>query len=360
MQLNILKLPPNRVRRNYLGGRTLDLLEGVQDPQDGESPEDWIASTTLAVNPGLPHVENEGLSKTFSHSEKRYLKDLFQEHPHHYLGTQHLRSKGLEMGFLTKFLDGSMRLHVQAHPTAEFAQKYLDSPYGKLETYVILGWRKGIDPYIRLGFQNPPSPTEWRRIVLEQDIQAMDACFDKIPVERGQVWLVPGGLPHALGEGLFVLEVMEPTDLVVRCEFEREGIIVPPQARFMNRDPDFALKIFDFSAYPVERLKRECLISPLTIKQTNNFKQELLIGPNETTCFRQERWIFDDGEHVLDVKNQLVLLIVLEGGATIASGKEIHEIQTYDRILLAAKAEPVTLSCCSENKVECIFIFSGQ
>lgn len=337
----------------------MDQLEGLLDPQDGECPEDWIASTTQAVNPGLPAVESEGLSTTILQSQKRLLKDLLQEHPQHYLGEDHCRSKGLEMGFLTKFLDGSMRLHVQAHPTAEFAQKHLDSAYGKLETYVILGWREGIDPYIRLGFQNPPSPEEWRRIVLEQDIPAMDACFEKIPVEKGQVWLVPGGLPHALGEGLFVLEVMEPTDLVVRCEFVREGIIVPPQGRFMNRDPEFALKIFDFSAYPIERLKRKCLVRPQILEETDNFKRELLIGPDETTCFRQERWTFQGGSHLIDLNNRMGLLIFTEGEASLSSGKEVHKIQKFDRLLLAANAEDVTLTCREESKVECIFIFKN-
>ena len=39
----------------------------------------------------------------------------------------------------------------------------------------------------------------------------------------GDVWIVPGGLPHAIGAGVLMVEVMEPSDWVVRCEFEREG-----------------------------------------------------------------------------------------------------------------------------------------
>jgi len=35
-----------------------------------------------------------------------------------------------------------------------------------------------------------------------------------------------------------------------RGEDEREGIAVPPQARFMQRDPDFALRIFDYTPLP--------------------------------------------------------------------------------------------------------------
>jgi hypothetical protein len=51
------------VRRNYRGGATLDALAGAPTPADGGQPEDWIASTTRAVNPGLSPVPDEGISK---------------------------------------------------------------------------------------------------------------------------------------------------------------------------------------------------------------------------------------------------------------------------------------------------------
>jgi len=56
----ILRLPPNRVWRTYLGGRTLDELASevgghvpvpAFSPADTHFPEDWIASTTRAINP---------------------------------------------------------------------------------------------------------------------------------------------------------------------------------------------------------------------------------------------------------------------------------------------------------------------
>ena len=49
-------LPPNRVWRTYLGGRELDRLAGSAMPADTHLAEDWIASTTRAINPGREHV----------------------------------------------------------------------------------------------------------------------------------------------------------------------------------------------------------------------------------------------------------------------------------------------------------------
>lgn len=48
----LVLLPPNRVWRTYPGGRTLDELAGAPAPADTHLAEDWIASTTRAVNPG--------------------------------------------------------------------------------------------------------------------------------------------------------------------------------------------------------------------------------------------------------------------------------------------------------------------
>ena len=47
----------------------------------------------------------------------------------------------------------------------------------------------------------------------------MLACFEKISIKPGDVFMVPGGMPNATGEGVFMVEIMEPTDFAVRIEF---------------------------------------------------------------------------------------------------------------------------------------------
>ena len=115
----ILPLPPNRTRRNYRGGALLDRWEGKPDGVDGDRPEDWIASTTRAVNPGLPPVEDEGLARVMDGERRLTVAELFASAPEHYLGARHVEAVGAEPGFLLKLLDSAMRLHVQAHPTRQ-------------------------------------------------------------------------------------------------------------------------------------------------------------------------------------------------------------------------------------------------
>jgi mannose-6-phosphate isomerase len=284
-----------RVRRGYRGGALLEARAG-RASVDGDRPEDWIASAVTAVNPGLPVENGEGLTPLTpcDGGSATTLAALLADAPRELLGEAHLARHGANLGFLAKLLDAAMRLHVQAHPTREFARTRMGAPYGKLEAYVILAVRPGCEGWIRLGFQHSPGRERWREIVATQDVAAMDACFEQIPVVPGEVWLVPGGWPHAIGPGVLMLEVMEPSDLVVRCEFEREGIVVPPAGRFMGRDLEFSLDVFDYTQRSVAEVQAlgRLAAAPST---PNAGGRTTLIGPQHTSCFTVSRWQIPSG-----------------------------------------------------------------
>jgi mannose-6-phosphate isomerase len=351
----LVLLAPNRVRRNYLGGYLLDRMEGRPLPRDGHQPEDWLASSLRAVNPGLEEVPNEGLAHVRTPTgEPLALQELFDEAPDFYFGPEHVLRRGPKLGFLAKLLDSSMRLHVQAHPTAAFAQAHLGSPHGKLEAYVILALRDEKNAHLRLGFQRPPSPEEWKRIVLEQDIAAMDACFDRIPIRVGEGWLVPGGLPHAIGEGVLMLEVMEPSDLVVRCEFERKGVVVPPEARFMESPVDVALQIFDYTPLSVADVQARYRIAP----QKLGPDEELLIGPAQTSCFSVTRLTIPDRRTIVS-PGQLRLGVVAAGEGSLAVEGHTVRLQPGARFLLAASAPPVEVQATGGPALQLLFCAPG-
>ena len=333
----------------------MDQLEGVPLPRDGERPEDWLASTVTAVNPGMEAIPNEGLALVPSaEGDLVTLEDLFRGAPEYYFGERHLDRAGPELGFLAKLLDSAMRLHVQAHPTAKFARKHLGSRYGKLESYVILGVRDEANAYIRLGFQRPPSPAEWKRIVLEQDIAAMDACFDRIPVRVGEAWLVPGGLPHAIGEGILLLEVMEPSDLVVRCEFEREGVVVPPQARFMQSPVDLALAIFDYTPLPATEVEARYKLKPEMIGDA----EERLIGPSQTDCFSVTR-LTVSGRMGLAPRESVRIGVVASGRGMLTVEDSSLQLRPGTRFLLAAGAPEGEVVAEEGERLQILFCWPG-
>ena len=340
----LIRFPENRVRRNYKGGLGIDKLKNKEKCEVSNKPEEWIASLVTAKNPGLSFVENEGLSYT---SDNILFLDLIKENPEFYLGEEHYKKFGMDLGFLTKILDSAMRLHVQAHPTKEFSKKHLNCNYGKLECYYILSAATE-KPYIRLGFQNKMSKAEWKRIIENQDIAGMDSCFEKIPVNPGEVWLVPGGLAHAIGEGITMMEIMEPTDLVVRCEFNREGIIVPPEARFMGKDLDFCLDIFDYTKMSKEEITKKYKLTPeITIKDYE------LKTYNIPDCFSVN--ILNINKNIsFEKNNRLFVGVLLKGSLTIEVNGEKMSLSQGDSFFTAAKAEKINFE--TENTCEILFV----
>jgi mannose-6-phosphate isomerase len=333
---SFLEVLPTRVRRGYTGGAQLERWTGVGPGQDTNRPEDWIASTIEARNPGMESSPGEGITRV--RRADGTASDLRAEiacDPSFYLGAAHVAARGHELGFLAKILDSSIRLHIQAHPTAAFSQAHLQSRYGKLEAYVILGVRPGCEAYALLGFKRAPARAEWRRIIAEQDVTAMKACLNRVPLAPGEVWLVPGGVPHAIGEGVLMIEVMEPSDWVVRCEFEREGIVVPPAGRYMGRDLDFCLDIFSYRTEDTAAITARCRLAPRLVASFPGGTREELVGPAQTDCFRVQR-LRTQADVAVPEAGRMRLLVVTAGRGRLDGSGQSCALRPGARLLVPA------------------------
>ncbi len=394
MKKGLIKLPENRVRRNYLGGAGIDRLHKKAVCVDNDRPEEWIGSMVEAVNLGMEPVEQEGLALVDTEEGVRCLRDVVDEEQSFYLGKSIHSDNTWQLSFLLKILDSAMRLHVQAHPSTRFANEIMGKPYGKLECYYILGIREGIDPYIRLGFQHSPGRERWKQIVKMQDREAMDGCFEKIPVRPGEVWYIPGGMPHAIGEGITMLEIMEPSDLVVRCEFEREKVVVPEEARFMGRGLDFCLDVFDYTEYSAEEVREKCRIEPQVLEKTKAWERRRLAGENLTPCFFVESLQIWE-ETVIPHNGKFTLGVVCSGSCTMELQEEYScekdgqqktakkaeenkekeaareaekpepelaalQLQAGDSFVIAAAAETYRIVPGSGETVELVLVYPGK
>ena len=340
---HLVLLPPNRVWRSYPGGQTLDRLAGVANPRDSALAEDWIGSVTESRFAGREQF-HEGVAQVQIGGRLGNWRDLLRSDPEYFLGAAHARRYGAEPMLLVKFLDSAIRLCFQAHPSAAFARKYLSADSGKTEAYHILAVRPDAQPgYIYMGFQRPPTPAEMERIVAQQDIPALERCFDKIPVQPGDTFIIPAGFPHALGEGLFLIEIQEPTDFVARYEFERAGYVLPEAARFMGRGVDFGLALLDFTARPRAEIDRDYRCRPRRLRDFGPGSwQEELIGPKETPCFRVNRTRV--GGRLVRPGGEFAIGIVTAGAVMAAAGGETHRLKAYDRFAVPAGLGDLTLT----------------
>ena len=350
----LILLPPTRVWRTYPGGRTLDALAGVPAPADTHLSEDWIASTTRAVNRGREHLA-EGVSQVCVGDDPvpRDFAQLLSSDPAYFLGESHAAKYGAQPQLLVKYLDSGTRLHFQVHPSREFARRVLGAPSGKTEAYHVLAVREATG-HIYVGFQRPPSAAQLRDLILRQDIAAIEACFDRIPVEAGDTFIIPGGTPHALGAGVFMVEIQEPSDLVVRFEFERAGYVLPEAARFMGRDLDFALTVFNFAPLTATDLDVRVRCRPRRCRALGpDSYQDELIGPHQTDCFRVKKSYIR--APVVKDENAAVIAIVTRGAVNVSAGGLSHRLTTYDKFFLPAHLGPVTFTPEPEAEIlECL------
>ena len=352
-QGTLVLLPPNRIWRTYTGGKTLDQLACAPDPQDTNLAEDWIGSVTSSRIPGREHID-EGVSQVLVGGETHDLRALIHADPDYFLGAAHVARHGVNPMLLVKFLDSAIRLHFQCHPSREFARARLGSPSGKTEAYHILGVRDGVtDPYFYMGFQHPPEPAELRRMIEEQDVAAMERCFEKIPARPGDTFLIPGGFPHALGEGVFMIEIQEPTDFAIRYEFDRGGYVLPEAARFMGRDLDFALEIIDQRRHSRDEIERDYRCRPRREADLGPTSHtDLLIGPEQTPCFIVKETTL--GETVTRDAGGFHISIITEGGCDLSVGGETHRLNRFDKYLHPAGLDAVTFAPAGRCKIlEC-------
>lgn len=284
-----IKLEKNRVWRIYLGGKLLSEFCS-EGPGDGYFPEDWLASVVTANNPdreGKP--EREGLSKCV---DGQYLKDIIDASPEECLGKKHIRDYGVNFGVLTKFLDSAERLPIQVHPDKTAAKNLFHSDYGKTEAWYILDGRKinGEEPYILMGFKEDVSKEQLHDLFDKQDIPTLAELMHKIPVKSGDVFIIKGGTPHAIGPGCFLLEIQEPTDYTISLEkCNTLGEKLPDFLCHMGIGFDKMFDCFHYIKHSYEGVLDDFKLKPTVTEDNDAYKITTLISYEDTPCFSLRR-----------------------------------------------------------------------
>lgn len=293
----------NRVWRVYQGGSMIDALQHKLHPADSNFPEEWIASTVKAGNPQRNNI-TEGISNAIFDGELVSFQELINCHPEKLLGQKHVSKFGKNTAFLTKLLDSAIRLPIQAHPDQIAAKLYYKSAFGKTESWIILGTRKiaGEEPYLMLGFNERLDKKIFKNEAISGNMPQSSQMLHKHPVRAGDVLLLPGGTPHAIGPGIFLLEIMEPTDFVVQPENVCGSQKLTMHDRFGTLPVDDALNIFDYSNCSREDAWAKAIVSPVVIEDNKYVKVFSLLDRATVKFFGATRvnivkeWIYDNSE----------------------------------------------------------------
>jgi mannose-6-phosphate isomerase len=313
-------LEPNRVWRFYDGGKMIDRLKGLANPKDSLYPEEWVGSCVQASNPGVHFRKGEGLAVIGTGvPEPIPLKSLIEQFPEEMLGAKHVKTHGSNPALLVKLLDAAIRLIIHAHPSKAFARTHLNDCFGKTEAWFVLETRPEVeDPYVLIAFKDEVSRPRYKEMMLMNNTEEMMRLMHRVPVKAGDVVYVKAGVPHAIGEGIFMVELQEPSDYSIILEQTCPAYTFRQDECYLGLDPDTTLSVIDHRVYSPEEVRRELVIKPKVVRREGESAEVELLGYDTTECF---------SGHRLEVKKTLSdatqdrgsILIVLDG-----EGKLVH------------------------------------
>jgi mannose-6-phosphate isomerase len=160
-------------------------------------------------------------------------------------------------------------------------------------------------------------------------------------VHEGDVFLVDGGVPHAIGAGCFLIEVQEPTDYTLRVERTTpRGHPVPAPACHQGIGFENMLNCFHYEGYSYENTLARWKKNPKVIRETPGGKEVRLIGREDTSRFRMHR---------LDVATELVqrqhdtfsIAIVVNGCGRLAWAEQEMNVTASDELFLPAGLDEI-------------------
>lgn len=273
-------LPENRIPLYYSGGPNITTFRG--GGHGGQGPEDWIASLrtlpeSLQHEPKRPQLGLSTLETGVT------LKAAIEDDRVGWLGTALAEALGPSSGLLVKLLDAGERLPFHYHPPPSFAQANLGSIFGKTEGWIVVAAPR--DASLWLGFRQEMMLCDVRELVQSQDASHMLETMVQHQANAGDVFFVPGGVPHALGKGIMVAELQEPTGFSILLEYQRFGMTVEQATLALGWDK--ALGCLDRRGYG--RNQRPLRPTPRTILSTHNGQIEQLFHPSTERFFQAER-----------------------------------------------------------------------
>ena len=293
-----LALPPNQLHRFYRGGARIAKLRGLP-PGDDRAPEDWVGSVTSTFG-----SEREGLSRL---GDGRWLAGELAADPEGYLGPEHVARYGPDPALLVKLLDAGERLPVHFHPDRDFARRWLGTPYGKSEAWMVVA-AEGEEPSIWLGLRDAvdaPTLADW---VARQDREVLLAALNRVIVAPGDTFFVPAGLLHAIGAGLLIVELQEPSDLSVLLEWEGFEVDGPADGH-LGLGFDTALSAATRDPLAPERL------AELSVQRAGEEGGvERLLPPQADPFFRAERLRPRPRSRLT---REFAILVVLDGSGQV-------------------------------------------
>lgn len=308
------------IERAIWGGRKLGSLPGKSIGPESDYAESWEISD---LEPNISRVSEGPLAGTS-------LRELMRAEPEALLGSQ-ARNHSI-FPLLVKFLDAQHDLSVQVHPDDDLARQ-LGFDRGKSEMWVILdsereslmhvGLREGVD-----------------REALDSALKsrAVECVLHGFHPRPGDCVYLPAGTVHAIGAGILLAEVQQPSLATFRL-FDWNRMNPDGEPRELHQLN--ALLATDFNRGPVDPIRARA--NPLP----NGTLERLVRSP----FFSVDRYVLN-GTATVGRSGEFTVLVGLQGSAEIEWQGESRLFSVGQTMLLPAAIGP-----CRIHPISCPFSF---
>ena len=165
------------------------------------------------------------------------LADVLNMHPE-YLGT---KVHNGELPVMVKFIDAKEDLSLQVHPDDEYAREH-ERQNGKTEMWYVIDAEEGAG--LIYGFRHKVTERILRNAVRTN---TLDKHLQRVRVHKGDVYYVPAGTVHGVGEGILLAEVQESSNVTYRVyDYDRAD----KDGRKRELHFDEAVRVMDMDPAP--------------------------------------------------------------------------------------------------------------
>ncbi|NLP20229.1 MAG: mannose-6-phosphate isomerase [Bacteroidales bacterium] len=181
------------------GGEKIKNLKSVKKTPDN-CGESWEIS---ALQGDLSVVANGFL-------KDNTIEEIIEVYMGEIVGDEIFENFGYEFPLLIKIIEAKENLSIQVHPNDELAAERHNAR-GKSEVWYVLESEKGAK--LISGFCKNTNSNDFFDAIEKEDFENL---LNIVETKAGEVYYIPAGRVHSLGEGNLILEVQQTSDVTYR------------------------------------------------------------------------------------------------------------------------------------------------
>jgi mannose-6-phosphate isomerase len=264
------------------------------------------------------------------------LNELVEIYMSELVGEKVYEKFGIEFPLLIKYIDASDKLSIQVHPDDELAHERHNA-YGKTEMWYIIQADKGAE--LISGFTKTIDQKVYLKHLENKSLKDI-LNFEK--VKPGDVFFIPAGRVHAIGEGILLAEIQQTSDVTYRI-YDWDRLDDKGNPRELHTDLALGAICYDGK----EEFRRE--FKPL-LNQTMNIADCKYFETNVLEFNQSIEKSYID-------QDSFVIYMCLEGSFILnVTGCEKTKIEMGETVLIPASIDEVSLIPNEKSKILEVYV----